>query len=130
MDRILIIDDDPLVRQTVRVMLESARYQIEEAADVGAALELAAKTRPDLALTDILMPEQDGIEFILQLRRTDPSIKIVAMSGGGSFSPDQLLVVAKALGADDYIAKPFSKTVLLAKLASCLAKISPSAASA
>ena len=120
MVRILVIDDDPLVRQTMRYMLEGARYVVDEACDGASALESVRNRRPDLALTDILMPDQDGIEFIIQLRKADPDIKIIAMSGGGSYAPDQLLAVAKALGADDYIAKPFAKAELLTKITACL----------
>ena len=130
MARILIIDDDPLVRQTVRTMLEKAPHEVDEAADGGAGLERVRQFRPDLALTDILMPYQDGIEFIIQLRRIDPDVKVLAMSGGGRFEPGQLLLVAKALGADDYIAKPFTKHALLTKVSACLDAPAATAATA
>ena len=121
MARILLIDDDALVRQTIRGMLQTAGHEVEEAADGGQGVERALAWQPDLALTDILMPNQDGIEFIIQIRRHCPTLRILAMSGGGQFEPGQLLLVAKALGADEYIAKPFSKQTLLTKISACLA---------
>jgi CheY-like chemotaxis protein len=120
MARILVIDDDELVRLTVRGILERAGHAVEEARDGSEGLVRATELRPDLILTDILMPNQDGIEFILKLRQADPKAKIIAMSGGGSLQPVQLLVMAKELGADECLPKPFARAALLAKVELCL----------
>lgn len=120
MARILIVDDDELVRKTVREILERADYEVEEAHDGEAGLKQAVLSKPDLIVTDILMPNQDGIELILQLRRVRPEAKILAMSGGGKFDNDRLLTMAKVLGADECLAKPFGKASLLDKVAACL----------
>jgi len=120
MARILVIDDDELVRQTVRGILERAGHGVDEATDGSEGLLRATQLRPDLILTDILMPNQDGIEFILKLRKADPKAKIIAMSGGGSLQPVQLLVMAKELGADECLSKPFARAALLSKVELCL----------
>jgi CheY-like chemotaxis protein len=120
MARILVIDDDDLVRRTLRGILERADHSVTEAADGVDGLAQATRSRPDLILTDILMPNQDGIEFIMALRQADPKVRIIAMSGGGSFLPDQLLVMAKELGADECLAKPFARAALLSKVQTCL----------
>ena len=120
MARILLIDDDDLVRQTVRGILERAGHKVTEATDGAEGLQQATAQRPDLILTDILMPNEDGIEFILKLRKADAKAKIIAMSGGGSVQPVQLLAMARELGADDCLSKPFARAALLAKIESCL----------
>ena len=120
MTKILVVDDEAPVRQTVRDILERAQFAVEEAADVETALTLSASAQPELIVTDILMPDHDGLELILQLREASPATRILAMSGGGLMDPSKLLIIAKALGADDYIAKPFGKAALIEKVQSCL----------
>jgi len=120
MAKILIVEDDELVRQTMRHLLEGAGHIVEEACDGSSGLDAAIRVQPDLVLTDILMPSQDGIELILQLRRQQPEMRIVAISGGGKFGSSMFLDVARALGADDYLSKPFGKRDLLDKVQSAL----------
>jgi CheY-like chemotaxis protein len=120
MASILVVDDDELARRAVRSILECAEHHVEEAGDGASGLAVALRAKPDLVLSDILMPRQDGIELILQLRQAYPECRIIAISGGGKFDPGMLLDVARALGANDYLAKPFGKAALLAKVEASL----------
>jgi CheY-like chemotaxis protein len=79
MRRILVIDDDDLVRD----ILAEAGYEVASAKDGGGGIESYRKQRPDLIVTDIIMPDQDGISAIVELRRLAPNIPIIAISGGG-----------------------------------------------
>jgi len=83
MARILLIDDDAPVRRTLRKMLERQGYEVEEAPDGKAGLTLYQENPADLIITDLIMPEMEGIETIMELRRRFPDVKIIAMSGGG-----------------------------------------------
>jgi DNA-binding response OmpR family regulator len=119
--RILVIDDDDLVRKTIKLGLEAAHYQVEEATDGAIGLEIASQGAFDLVITDILMPNKEGIETIQELRREKPAVKIIAISGGdrrgGSF-----LEVAAKLGADKALRKPFRPQELLDCIQDVLAK--------
>ena len=110
--RILVIDDDDMVRDTIKRCLELARYEVAEANDGAVGVKIANQDTFDLVITDILMPNKEGIETIRELRREKPDLKIVAISGGdrkgGSF-----LEVAKKLGAHDVLGKPFRSQELL-----------------
>jgi CheY-like chemotaxis protein len=108
---ILVIDDEAEVRQTLARML--AGHAVHEAADGGAGLALAAELAPDLVVTDILMPEKEGIETIRELRRAHPRVRILAISGGGQSGTLDFLDMARALGADAALAKPFRRSELL-----------------
>jgi DNA-binding response OmpR family regulator len=111
MPRILIIDDEHQVRRWLRTGLESAGYDVEDAPD-GVKGLTAFKQRPaDLVLTDIYMPEKEGLETIRELRRQNPELKIIAMSGGGIAG--DFLPYAKKLGAVKTIEKPFDTELLL-----------------
>ena len=113
MVRVLVVEDDEQVRTMLRMTLEQAGYEIEEAAD-GVAAGLAQRRRPvDLVITDIVMPEQDGLATIIDLRKNYPVTKIIAISGGGSTSPGCYLEPAKALGADLTFPKPITRERLL-----------------
>src|SRR2546422_179515 len=81
--RILVMDDDELLRGALRVVLEAAGYEVIEAADGNAGLRLEREQSADLVLVDIFMPERDGLEVIRALRTEIPQPKIIAMSGGG-----------------------------------------------
>jgi CheY-like chemotaxis protein len=115
--RILVVDDEAGVRSFLRKALEDGGYEVIEAADGKQALQQAAVGHVDLVVTDLVMPEQEGIETIQALREDGPGIRIIAMSGafGGQF-----LKAAQVLGADAVLAKPVSTELLLAKVAEVL----------
>lgn len=107
MATVLVIDDNPDVRDLLSEALEVAGYQVEVASDGGAGLRRLAERRFDLVITDIFMPEKDGIETILEMRRDYPGVKIIAMSGGGATGNLAYLPAARQLGAIRSITKPF-----------------------
>ena len=108
--RVLVVDDDAGVRDVVRSMLESAGYQVVVAENGKEAMKLLETERADLILTDLVMPEQEGIETIKTLRRQYPDLKVVAMSG--AFGGDYLRIAAY-LGAHATLAKPIQMNTLL-----------------
>ena len=106
---ILIVDDDPLVREYLSIMVKMAGHVASVAAHGGHAIEMMADEHYDLALVDIFMPEKEGIETICEIRKRFPVTRIVAMSGGCRTMPSsQALDFAICLGADDVLPKPFS----------------------
>ena len=114
MTTVLVIDDIPSVRRSVEVALERAGMTVRSVAGFDDARSVLQTERFDLVLTDILMPEKDGLEVIDEVRRLAPNSKIVAMSGGGSLvSSQEALSVAASL-ADATIQKPFDREELLA----------------
>ena len=88
-------------------------YEVVAAADGNKGLRLYREDPTDLVVTDIIMPEKEGIETIIDLRREFPEVKIIAMSGGGHGKPDSYLHMAKGLGAQRTLTKPFGKKELL-----------------
>ena len=106
---ILIIDDEDQIRALLRVILEEAGYRIFEAANGKTANRIFLEEKIDLIITDIIMPEKDGIETIMEFREKSPDVKIIAISGGGHIGPEGYLHTAKQLGASDTITKPFSQ---------------------
>jgi len=111
--RILLIDDDELVRATIQSILESAGYEVTQAADGVQGLEAYRASTPDLVITDILMPNKEGIETIRDLKRCNPAPRIIAISGGDRNGDAQFLQMAEKLGADRILPKPFRKAALL-----------------
>ena len=111
--KILVIDDDFLIRCTLARILESSGHEVATAADGRRGMAAFRSALPDLVITDILMPEQEGIETIRQMRRERPQTKIVAISGAGRPGGFDILSMARRLGADDVIAKPFGAEELL-----------------
>ena len=118
--RILVIDDDDLVRDTVRDMLESGGHEARAVADGVAGLDALAADPADLVVTDILMPNKDGVETIIALRRRFPGVKIIAMSGGGQARNLDFLELAAKVGASEVLVKPFTREALLAAVARVL----------
>ena len=108
MARILVIDDERLVRRTVRSALEAAGHEVLEASNGREALQIQATTRLDLVITDLMMPEKDGMEVLLALRRDAPGLKVIAMSGGGIYGQIEPLQAAEPLGAVASLQKPFT----------------------
>ena len=106
MATILIADDDPIVREVAGEMLRSTGHAAVMAEDGLQVLDLLKALPIDLLVTDMLMPNMDGIEVIMEARRVHPSLKILAVSGGGTVGADHLLRTARLLGADATQQKP------------------------
>ena len=119
MTRVLVADDDPSVRRVLERALEREGYEVATASNGAEALEAVAAAPPDLVVTDINMPDVDGIELLINLIERG-GIKVIAISGGGLFPKDELLADARLLGAVDIIAKPFEVDDLLARVAAAL----------
>jgi len=114
--RALVIDDDDLTRETICSMLKAANFEVLQAQDGDLGLKLFRERPTDLVVTDILMPNKEGIETIIELRRLNQKVKIIAVSGGGRVGANQFLEAAQKLGADDVLSKPFSRAGLLEKI--------------
>lgn len=114
MARILIIDDDVQTLNMLRQMLEREGYEVMDAPDGKEGLKRYRENPTDLIITDLIMPEKEGIETIRELRRDFPDIKIIAMSGGGRVVPGDYLHMARMLGAQHTFAKPIEREELLA----------------
>jgi DNA-binding response OmpR family regulator len=113
MTRILVIDDDEQVREMLKLFLEYAGYDVLVAADGRAGMDLFHTYPVALVITDILMPEQEGLETIMALRQAYPAVRVIAMSGGGHLPPDQYLSLAGKLGANKTFFKPVDCAELL-----------------
>jgi CheY-like chemotaxis protein len=113
MARILVIDDDSSVRAMIKGALSDEGYEVMEAADGKAGLKCYQNSPADLVITDLIMPEKEGIETIMDLRREFPEVKIIAISGGSRYGSDSNLRLAERLGAIRTLAKPFKIPDLL-----------------
>lgn len=108
MPRILLIDDDEAVRMVLRTSLEIMGHEVAVAGNGREGLAMALAGKYDLVITDLIMPEKEGIETIQELHRLQPALKIIAMSGGGRGNAADYLPLAGLLGASRTMAKPFS----------------------
>jgi len=113
MQRILLIDDDHHILLMIKKMLERAGYEVDLASNGNEGLELFQKEPADLVITDIIMPEKEGLETIREMKRLQPDLKIIAMSGGGKISADNYLETAKIFGASMVLEKPFSQKTMV-----------------
>ena len=120
MARILIIDDNREVLGTYRRMLEHAGYEVVVAADGKEGIKTFREELLDLVITDIIMPEKEGLETIRELKRDFPDVKIIAISGGGSAEPEDYLKIAKQFGAMCTLTKPIEREALLETVQECL----------
>jgi DNA-binding response OmpR family regulator len=118
--QVLIIDDDRIVRDALAQVLQHAGYIVTCAADGVRGLATFREQRPDIIITDIIMPEKEGIETIIEIRAEAPEIPILAISGGARIGNTDFLSIARKLGATDVLAKPFEAKELLVKVAACL----------
>jgi CheY-like chemotaxis protein len=122
--KILVIDDDAGMRRTVSRILRGAGHEVVEAQDGAEGITLFRADRPVIVVTDIFMPQKEGIETILDLRHEHPSILVLAISGGSTqpANPDgvtdssRYLTIARGLGADRTLAKPFRAKDLLREI--------------
>ncbi|WP_395021936.1 response regulator [Dongia sp.] len=111
---VLIVDDDPSLRETLRRMIESVGYDVQCAPDARAAIDCVAGHEPDIIITDIYMPAGDGFELLNWLRNNGIRTPVIAMSGSNSGSGEyDQLAVAEHLGAAAVIDKPFRQSKLV-----------------
>lgn len=120
MSAILVIDDDLAVREMISEILRHEGHDVTLAGNGGEALAMLAGGHFDLVITDLIMPEKEGIETISEIRRSDQHIPIVAMSGGGRLGPGDYLETARYIGADATLAKPFARGELLTTIETLL----------
>ena len=114
MARILVVDDDISIRALLRSFLEEDGHRVDEAVDGKQGVSQCLADPVDIVITDIIMPEKDGVEFIIELRKSFPCVKIIAMSGGGWGMDAPLgLRLAKAFGAGHSLEKPLSQKRVL-----------------
>ena len=115
---ILLADDDAMVRETIAMLLEDAGHEVHQASDGAGALEMLETMRPDLVVTDVFMPQIDGIELIRSIRRIHADLKVLAISGGGMYQDPKLATqLAAATGASRVLRKPVSNDELLDEVA-------------
>jgi len=120
--KILVIEDDDSFRNVLVQMLDKAGFNVIQAENGNQALRLCKDFHPDLVLTDIIMPDKEGLETIQELLEINPNLKIIAMSGGGRFGPNSYLPLAAKLGAKKTLQKPFMRDDLLKAISDVLAE--------
>jgi CheY-like chemotaxis protein len=116
MSVILIIEDDKELREMLKTALTRKDYTVLEAENGKEALINFKPGVTDLVVTDLIMPEEDGLKVIMKIREKKQGIKVIAISGGGKAGPGSYLNLAKALGADAIYSKPFSINDLILKI--------------
>ena len=115
MARIIVIDDEADLRALLRIMLESQDHEVDEAENGALALKALGKHQYDLIITDIIMPEEDGIAVASQASKLQPNAKVLAISGGGKYlDANQSLNVMELLGVGATLLKPFGRDELIA----------------
>lgn len=118
---LLVIDDDEQYRALVRRMLEDDGHQVMDASSAETGYEIFRSISLDAVITDILMPDTDGIELITRLRREQPKLPIIAISGGGKCPAELYLSSSQYLGATRTLSKPFRRSELLQAVNEALA---------
>jgi CheY-like chemotaxis protein len=116
MPGVLIVEDEKDLREMLKISLLRRKYTIIEAENGNEAILHFKPSLTDLVVTDLIMPDEDGLKVIIKLKELKPSIKIIAISGGGKAGPGSYLNLAKALGADAIYSKPFSINELISKI--------------
>lgn len=122
MTKILIIDDEALIRKMLRKVLEKNGYEVMEACNGNEGIKFFKEHLPDMVITDLLMPEKEGLETIKEIKRISPDIKIIAISGGGMVNPDIYLNLARKFGAHHSFVKPVDNDELILTVKQLLAK--------
>jgi DNA-binding response OmpR family regulator len=120
MPGILLVEDDKELREMLKMSLFRSGFTVMEAENGKDAIAHFKPLVTDLVVTDLIMPEEDGLKVVIKLRELKPSIRIIAISGGGKVGPGSYLNLAKALGADAIFPKPFSIIDLISKIENLL----------
>jgi Response regulator containing CheY-like receiver, AAA-type ATPase, and DNA-binding domains len=118
---VLIVDDEEMVRLTLCQLLEREGHKIVTAVNGAEALAMLAVTDVDLVVTDMIMPDKDGVETIIAIRKRWPKLRILAISGGGRTRNLDFLKYAKSVGADAILPKPFNRAELIQAVADATA---------
>lgn len=126
MARILIIDDDELVRAALRLMLGREGHDVTEAVDGRKGIAQQRQCPFDLVVVDLIMPDKEGIETILELRKLAPNLAIVAISGGARIEPEELLKLARCCGANVTFSKPVDRREFVDEVSRLLLTVQPS----
>lgn len=116
MPGILIVEDDNELREMLSLSLTRHKFTVIEAANGKDAIMHFKPSLTDLIVTDLIMPEEDGLKVIMKLKELKPSLKVIAISGGGKAGPGSYLNLARLLGADAVFSKPFSVNELILKI--------------
>ena len=119
MPGILIVEDDNELREMLKISLMRHKYTVLEALNGRDAIAHFKPSITDAVITDLIMPEEDGLKVIMKLKELKPSVKVIAISGGGKAGPGSYLHLAKVLGADEIFSKPFS----ISNLIKCLEEL-------
>lgn len=110
---VLVIEDDTVLLMAMTDWLKAEGYRVMAAADGGRGLDLFRQMKADIVVTDIIMPEREGIETLMALKALAPETRVLAISGGGRVAAGDFLTLAKSLGADGVLAKPFRREAFL-----------------
>lgn len=121
MAHILVIDDDPVLRRVITLALEGGGHTVLRCENGRKAVDFLQHQPADLLITDIIMPEMDGVETVRAVRKISPDLPILAISGGGSFDPKDYLGLAQTFGATAVMPKPFRPADLVALVGKLLA---------
>jgi DNA-binding response OmpR family regulator len=116
MTAVLVIEDDSDLREMLETLLRRAGYRVSAAENGRDGMRVVRDESIDIVVTDILMPVQEGIETIAELKRRYPKVRVIAMSGGGIVQPEDYLQTAELFGAEMTISKPFEPGDLLQAL--------------
>jgi len=122
MTRVLLVDNDKISRAALGAACSDAGYQVHYAGNGNEALRIHRENPAHVIVTEMLLPEMDGIELLMALRRQPATTKIIAMTAGGHFAVEHCLRVAEQLGAHHVLAKPFEPEQLLTAVRSVLGK--------
>jgi CheY-like chemotaxis protein len=110
MAKVMVVDDDVAIRHALNRVLAAEGHEVLEESDGKSALRHFTGDPVDLVVSDVYMPDMDGIQFLMRVREAFPEAKIIMMSGGGNLPATSVLEAAKALGADRVVPKPFSSS--------------------
>jgi CheY-like chemotaxis protein len=120
MAHVLVVDDEDQMRKLIRLVLQKEGHTVVEASNGKKAVQHIQENEIDLVISDVVMPDMDGIELIQEIRKAHPKMKILAISGAGQEGPGLYLNIAERLGADAILMKPFAPGQLIEKVSALI----------
>jgi len=122
MKSILLVDDDQDFRESLRDLLEIKKYKVHEAKNGAQGLQVFNRETIDIVISDLLMPEIDGLELLMGLKGTNSDVPVIVISGGNRTKFDNSLEIAQELGANIVLNKPVSADILIDSIEQLLAE--------